>query len=63
MKPHCPNCRKEMTTATAARNLFTCEPCREIIQFFGGKAELREADRRFYRSVGIEPAHRTSYAV
>ena len=34
MKPHCPNCLKEMTKASASRNLFNCEPCREIIQFF-----------------------------
>ena len=40
MKPHCPNCLKEMTKASASRNLFNCEPCREIIQFFGGIHEI-----------------------
>ncbi|MDE5440752.1 ribosomal protein L37AE/L43A [Bradyrhizobium sp. LM2.7] len=47
MKPHCPNCLKEMTKATASRNLFNCEPCREIIQFFGGHAEHSEHGPRF----------------
>ncbi|MBP0112198.1 MULTISPECIES: hypothetical protein [Bradyrhizobium] len=35
MKPHCPNCLKEMTKGSASHTLFSCEPCREIIQYFG----------------------------
>jgi hypothetical protein len=35
MKPLCPNCLNEMTKAASSRNLFNCEPCCEIIQFFG----------------------------
>jgi hypothetical protein len=35
MKPLCPNCLNEMSKAASSRNLFNCEPCREIIQFFG----------------------------
>ena len=38
MKPHCPNCLKEMTKASASRNLFNCEPCREISPCVGGRA-------------------------
>ncbi len=34
MKPLCPNCLNEMSKAASSRNLFHCEPCREIIQFF-----------------------------
>jgi hypothetical protein len=63
MKLHCPNCLMEMTKATAARNLFTCEPCREIIQFFGDQAALREADLRFVWPVRREPAPHTAHAV
>jgi tRNA(Ile2) C34 agmatinyltransferase TiaS len=35
MKPLCPRCRNEMSKAAKTRNMFNCEPCREIIQFFG----------------------------
>jgi len=35
MKPLCPNCLNEMSKAASSGNLFNCEPCREIIQFFG----------------------------
>ncbi len=34
MKPLCPNCLDEMSKAASSRNLFHCEPCRELIQFF-----------------------------
>ena len=47
MKPHCPNCLKEMTKASASRNLFNCEPCREIIQYFGGGADHGEPGPQF----------------
>ena len=47
MKPHCPNCLKEMTKASASRNLFNCEPCREIIQYFGGSTDHGEAGPDF----------------
>ena len=47
MKPHCPNCLKEMTKAAASRNLFNCEPCREIIQYFGGSADHGEPGPQF----------------
>ena len=47
MKPHCPNCFKEMDKAAASRNLFSCEPCREIIQYFGGSADHGEPALQF----------------
>jgi hypothetical protein len=47
MKPHCPNCLREMTKATASRNLFNCEPCREIIQYFGVSADQGETGPQF----------------
>ncbi len=47
MKPHCPNCLKEMTKANASRNLYNCEPCREIIQFFGGHSAHTESGPHF----------------
>jgi hypothetical protein len=34
MNPLCPGCLNEMSKAAASRNMFNCEPCREIIQFF-----------------------------
>ena len=34
MNPLCPNCLNEMSKTTSSRNMFRCEPCREIIQFF-----------------------------
>lgn len=34
MNPLCPSCLKEMSKAASSRNMFRCEPCREIIQFF-----------------------------
>ena len=43
MKPHCPNCLKEMTKASASRNLFNCEPCREIIQYLRRQRGSRRA--------------------
>ncbi|WP_369722768.1 MULTISPECIES: hypothetical protein [unclassified Bradyrhizobium] len=36
-----------MTKASASRNLFNCEPCREIIQYFGGCPDLGEAGPQF----------------
>jgi hypothetical protein len=47
MTPHCPNCLQEMTKAAASRNLFRCEPCREIIQYFGGSADQGEPAPQF----------------
>ncbi|MGY4237588.1 hypothetical protein ACVIIW_006535 [Bradyrhizobium sp. USDA 4449] len=47
MKPHCPNCFKEMDKAAASRNLFSCEPCREIIQYFGGSVDYGEPAPQF----------------
>lgn len=35
MNPLCPSCSNEMSKVTSSRNMFRCEPCREIIQFFG----------------------------
>ncbi|MBR1192506.1 hypothetical protein JQ609_17610 [Bradyrhizobium sp. AUGA SZCCT0169] len=34
MNPLCPNCLNEMSKSASSRNMFRCEPCREIIQFF-----------------------------
>lgn len=34
MNPLCPSCLNEMSTTASSRNMFRCEPCREIIQFF-----------------------------
>ena len=34
MNPLCPSCLKEMPQTASSRNMFRCEPCREIIQFF-----------------------------
>jgi len=34
MNPLCPSCLKEMSKTASSRNMFRCEPCREIIQFF-----------------------------
>jgi hypothetical protein len=35
-----------MSKAAASRNLFHCEPCREIIQFFGVRADQDSAEWR-----------------
>jgi tRNA(Ile2) C34 agmatinyltransferase TiaS len=45
MNPLCPNCLNEMTKAASSRNLFNCEPCREIIQFFDFRADRDRAER------------------
>jgi len=34
MNPLCPSCLKEMSKTASSDNMFRCEPCREIIQFF-----------------------------
>jgi tRNA(Ile2) C34 agmatinyltransferase TiaS len=34
MNPLCPSCLNEMSKTASSRNMFRCEPCREIIQFF-----------------------------
>jgi len=34
MNPLCPSCLTAMTKTMSSRNMFRCEPCREIIQFF-----------------------------
>ncbi|WIW44106.2 hypothetical protein ML401_21620 [Bradyrhizobium sp. 62B] len=36
-----------MTKASASRNLFNCEPCREIIQYFGGSPDHGEPGPQF----------------
>jgi hypothetical protein len=48
MKPLCPNCLNEMSKAASSRNLFNCEPCREIIQFFGVSADCSDAGPHFW---------------
>jgi hypothetical protein len=48
MKPLCPNCLNEMSKAASSRNLFNCEPCREIIQFFGVNADCSDAGPHFW---------------
>ena len=62
MKPHCPTCLKEMTKATASRNLFNCEPCREIIQFFGAHADHGEAGPHFSWPIRRKRVSRTAQA-
>ena len=47
MKPHCPNCLQEMTSGSGSRNLFNCEPCREIIQYFDADADQDGPAPRF----------------
>ena len=34
MNPLCPNCSNEMPKTASSRNMFRCEPCREIVLFF-----------------------------
>ncbi len=34
MNPLCPSCSSEMSKTSSSPNMFRCEPCREIIQFF-----------------------------
>jgi len=34
MHPLCPSCLNEMSKTASSQNMFRCEPCREIIQFF-----------------------------
>jgi tRNA(Ile2) C34 agmatinyltransferase TiaS len=34
MNPLCPSCSNEMSKTASSPNMFRCEPCREIIQFF-----------------------------
>ena len=62
MKPHCPNCLKEMTKASASRNLFNCEPCREIIQFFGGHADHGDAGPHFSWPIRRKRVAHTAHA-
>jgi hypothetical protein len=51
MKPLCPHCLNEMSKATTSRNLFNCEPCREIIQFFGMSSDCSEAGPQFWMPI------------
>jgi hypothetical protein len=62
MKPHCPNCLKEMTKASASRNLFNCEPCREIIQYFGGSADHGEPGPQFSWPIRRKRSVHTAHA-
>jgi tRNA(Ile2) C34 agmatinyltransferase TiaS len=45
MNPLCPACTNEMSTASS-RNMFRCEPCREIIQFFDIGTNAYDAEQR-----------------
>jgi hypothetical protein len=45
MNPLCPGCLNEMSKAAASRNMFNCEPCREIIQFFDFRTDRARAGR------------------
>ncbi|MGY4623519.1 ribosomal protein S27E [Bradyrhizobium sp. USDA 4486] len=63
MNPHCPNCLKEMTKASASRSLYNCEPCREIIQYFGGGADHCETGPHFSWPVRRKRAVHTAHAV
>lgn len=51
MKPLCPNCLIEMSKAASSRSLFHCEPCREIIQFFGVSSPCSDAGPHFWLPV------------
>jgi hypothetical protein len=51
MNPLCPHCLKDMSRAASSRNLFHCEPCREIVQFFGVGLERGDGPREFWLSV------------
>jgi hypothetical protein len=51
MKPLCPNCLNEMSKAVSSRNLFNCEPCREIIQFFGTSADGNDGAAQFRMAI------------
>ncbi|MGY8664779.1 hypothetical protein Q3C01_20815 [Bradyrhizobium sp. UFLA05-109] len=51
MKPLCPNCLNAMSKAASSGNLFNCEPCREIIQFFGVGHDRNEAGPDFWLPV------------
>lgn len=62
MKPHCPNCLKEMTKAPASRNLFNCEPCREIIQYFGGSTDHGEPGPQFSWPIRRKRVAHTAHA-
>jgi ribosomal protein L37AE/L43A len=62
MKPHCPNCLKEMTKAPASRNLFNCEPCREIIQYFGRSADHGKPGPQFSSQIRRKRAAHTAHA-
>ncbi len=48
MNPLCPHCLNEMSKAAASRNLFHCEPCRELIQFFGVSSNCGDAAPHFW---------------
>ncbi len=62
MTPHCPNCLQEMTKASASRNLFNCEPCREIIQYFGGSADQSDSGPQFTWAIRRERAPAGAHA-
>jgi len=51
MTPLCPNCLNEMSKAVSSRNLFNCEPCREIIQFFGTSADGNDGAAQFRMAI------------
>jgi hypothetical protein len=52
-----------MSKAASSRNLFNCEPCREIIQFFGGSAEHGDAGPHFSWPIRRKSSGHTSFAV
>jgi tRNA(Ile2) C34 agmatinyltransferase TiaS len=48
MNPLCPGCLREMATIELSRNMFRCEPCREMIKFFDVQVHeffLKKTDR------------------
>ncbi|MDE2376846.1 hypothetical protein [Bradyrhizobium sp.] len=48
MNPLCPHCLTEMSKAAASRNLFHCEPCHEIIQFFAVSSDSSDVGPQFW---------------
>ncbi|WFU43941.1 hypothetical protein QA640_16725 [Bradyrhizobium sp. CB82] len=63
MTPLCPNCLNEMSKAATSRNLFHCEPCREIIQFFGVGPDSSDAGPDFWLPIRRKRGGHGAHAV
>ena len=49
MNPLCPSCLNEMPKTASSRNMFRCEPCREIIQFFDARQDNNTHPLRYVK--------------